>query len=126
MMLTRHCSEVKRLFATVVPLLLLAVSAVLASGDEMVRRYDETQVHILQRVAPAYPVIAHQMHLTGVVVLDMIVDQDGSVGKADAISGNPILTGAATSAARRWKFSPIMEDGKPTQAVVRVAFKFVE
>lgn len=125
-MLNSHGSQLKQILTPFVMLLLMVGSTALAKADTPVRHYDEAQVHILQRVAPAYPPIAHQMHLSGVVILDMLVNQDGSVGEADAVSGNPILTGAAESAAKHWKFSPIVEAGKPAQAVVRIAFKFVD
>lgn len=89
-------------------------------------RYAEEDVHILQKVAPTYPAIAHQIHLSGTVILDMDVAEDGSVDGASVVSGNPILSNGAVTAAKRWKFAPVTEDGKPVKATVRVAFKFTE
>jgi TonB family protein len=88
--------------------------------------YTEEDVHILQKVAPTYPTIAHQIHLSGTVILDMDVAEDGSVDGASVVSGNPILSNGAVTAAKRWKFAPVTEDGKPVKATVRVAFKFTE
>jgi TonB family protein len=105
---------------SVVSMLILAVT--LSAADA--HRYAEEEVHILQRVAPTYPVIAHQIHLSGVVVLDLNVDEEGKVDATETVSGNPILAGGAITAAKRWKFAPIMEEGKPAKATVRVAFKF--
>lgn len=115
----------KQALLAVAPLALLA-GAFSAKADETARRLDESQVHIIQKIAPSYPTIAHQMHLSGVVIMDVVVDESGNVAKAEPVNGNPILTGAAAMAARRWKFAPIVEDGKPVSAVVRVAFKFTE
>lgn len=78
----------------------------------------------IQKVQPTYSPIARQMNLTGRVLVDITVDTDGSVQKADVVSGNPILANSAVTAARRWKFQPFQADGKPTEAVVRIAFDF--
>jgi protein TonB len=64
------------------------------------------------------------MRLSGQVVLDMYVDESGSVEKADVVSGNPILGNAAVAAAKHWKFQPFQANGKAIKAVVRIAFDF--
>jgi TonB family protein len=75
----------------------------------------------IQKVQPAYSPIARQMNLTGRVLLDLTVNTDGSVEKADVVSGNPILGSSAVTAAKRWKFQPFQSDVKPAEAVVRIA-----
>ncbi|HEX4770317.1 MAG TPA: energy transducer TonB [Bryobacteraceae bacterium] len=107
----------------------LAISALFlgqSAKADAIRRYSEEDVRILQRVAPAYPAIAHQIHLSGMVILDMEVAEDGSVENASVVSGNPILSGGAVAAAKHWKFAPLTEDGKAVKGTVRVSFKFVE
>ncbi|MGH9619028.1 MAG: energy transducer TonB, partial [Bryobacteraceae bacterium] len=42
---------------------------------------------IVQKVRPAYPVLARQMRLSGHVVLDMYVGTSGKVEKANVVSG---------------------------------------
>lgn len=85
---------------------------------------DEAKKAALQKVQPTYPAIARQLNLAGRVVVDLTVNSDGSVEKVDVVNGNPILANAAVPAAKRWKFTPFQVDGKPTEAVVRIAFDF--
>lgn len=90
-------------------------------------RVDESEAkkNIVTKVEPEFPSIAKQMNLSGLVEVDIHIDETGKVDKVDAVSGNPILAGAATTAAKRWKFQPFDADGKPTKVVVRIAFNFV-
>jgi protein TonB len=90
-------------------------------------RVDESEAkkNIITKVEPEFPAIAKQMNLSGRVEVDIHVDEAGKVEKVDAVSGNPILAGAATNAAKHWKFQPFEADGKPTKVVVRVAFSFI-
>jgi protein TonB len=85
---------------------------------------DEAKKAALQKVQPSYPTIARQLNLSGRVLVDMTVNTAGAVEKVDVINGNPILAVATVPAAKRWKFSPFQVDGKPTEAIVRVAFEF--
>ena len=56
------------------------------------------------RVPPSYPEIARRMKVTGEVKLEVVVDADGKVKEARAVSGNRILAEAAEDAVRKWKF----------------------
>ena len=109
---------------------LASAALFLASGSvslfaQPVRIQDnEAQKAALQKVQPSYPAIARQLNLAGRVVVDLTVNAAGSVEKVDVVNGNPILANAAVPAAKRWKFTPFQVDGKPTEAVVRVAFDF--
>ncbi|MGC2658846.1 MAG: energy transducer TonB [Bryobacteraceae bacterium] len=85
----------------------------------------EAKKNIISKVEPAFPPIARQLNLSGKVEVDLYVDETGEVEKVDAISGNPILAGAAVNASKHWKFQPFQTDGKPSKAVVRIAFNFV-
>jgi outer membrane biosynthesis protein TonB len=46
------------------------------------------------------------------------------VEKAEIVSGNPLLSGAATTALKKWKFTPFTADGKPYRAQATIAFEF--
>lgn len=84
----------------------------------------EAQQSIVQKVRPDFPAIAKQMKLSGRVVVDLTVAEDGKVEKADVVSGNPILGTAAKNAAKQWTFRPFQENGKVSEAVVRINFDF--
>lgn len=61
---------------------------------------------IKSRVSPIYPEIAKRMKIGGVVKLEATVDADGKVTGVKAISGNRMLSDAAETAVKQWKFVP--------------------
>lgn len=122
-MLLKH--SLSRVLQTSVLLALITCSLAQLGLGQMRIEESEAKKNIITKVEPEFPAIAKQMNLSGRVEVDLHVDETGKVEKVDAVSGNPILAGAATSAAKRWKFQPFEADGKPTKVVVRVAFSFV-
>jgi TonB family protein len=95
-----------------------------AAADPLRVSEDEGRRAIVARTAPNIPPIAKQAHLSGRVVVDMTVSEDGNVEKVDVVSGNPILGGACVSAAKKWTFQPFKTEGKPCKAIVRASFEF--
>ncbi len=78
----------------------------------------------IEKTAPEYPPMAKQMRITGRVVVEAFVDLEGNVEKTQPVSGNAILSAAASRAVKMWKFKPFTVEGKPTKAIVRLAFTF--
>jgi periplasmic protein TonB len=76
------------------------------------------------RVPPVYPPAARQLHIEGTVELEAEITATGTVEKVNIVNGNPILTRAAADAVKRWKFQPIVSDGKPVRAVAPLSFSF--
>ncbi|MGE0404723.1 MAG: GAF domain-containing protein, partial [Candidatus Korobacteraceae bacterium] len=66
---------------------------------------------LIRRVEPSQPASARS--IGGAVVLSGTVGTDGSVSDIRAVSGHPLLVGAATTAFRDWKYDPAMLNGKP-------------
>jgi TonB family protein len=61
---------------------------------------------------PEYPAIARQAQASGAVTVQVTVDEEGNVVSAQAVSGHPLLRGAAVTAARLAKFSPTRVNGE--------------
>lgn len=59
----------------------------------------------IERYIPDYPALARAYKVQGDVIVEIIMDEQGRVIKAIAISGAPLLRGAAQAAARQWRFS---------------------
>src|SRR5437870_12544156 len=68
-----------------------------------------------RRVEPSYPPLAKAARVSGAVVVEVTVDEGGSVISARAISDHPLLKDAAIAAARGWKLSPAMLTGVPVK-----------
>ncbi len=77
-----------------------------------------------RRIEPRYPVAARAAHISGAVVVEVTVDVEGDVISARAVSGHPLLRGAALDAAWDWKFMPIVVQGRPIRVIGSITFNF--
>jgi TonB family protein len=75
-------------------------------------------------VKAIYPVQAEKDQLQGEVVVKLTVTESGDVDNVEVISGNPILARAAVDAARKWKFKPVIRNGKAVKASTKIPFDF--
>src|SRR5215468_7989915 len=66
-------------------------------------------------VQPPYPAIARSAHAAGQVRVQITIDENGNVVSAAAVSGHPLLQGAAVAAARQSKFTPTKLSGMPVK-----------
>ena len=80
---------------------------------------------LIRRIEPAYPEIARQARVSGTVILQVTVDEEGSVLEVKVLSGHPLLNDEAVRAVRQWKYSPTLLNGEPVPvtASVTVIFK---
>ena len=79
----------------------------------------------VKRVRPEYPDTAKNTGRQGTVLVNCIVLPDGTVGEARVTrSLDPILDKAAVAAAKQFRFSPGMKDGKPVSVRVPIEFTF--
>ena len=74
---------------------------------------------------PAYPAGAKAAGAQGTVTVRILVDEQGRVERAEAVSGHPALRPAAVEAARRARFSPTLVGGKPVKVSGTLTYNFV-
>lgn len=74
---------------------------------------------------PAYPPIARAAHAAGTVVVQVLIDEEGNVVQARAVSGHPLLQAACVAAAREAKFSPTRLEGEPVKVTGVIEYRFV-
>ena len=77
-----------------------------------------------EKVQPAYPPVARNMRVTGVVTVFVLVNEKGQVESVQRASGPALLQQAASDAARRWKFRPMLVDGQPVRVSGYINFNF--
>lgn len=75
---------------------------------------------------PRYPADALKEGKTGVTVLVVDIDAQGSVvgTQVERSSGDARLDAAAQEAAAKWRFNPAMKQGQPVASKVRVPVEF--
>ena len=92
---------------------------------ERIRQHSSVQsANLIYQVKPAYPPIARQTRTQGVVVLEAIIDRDGSIQSLRVISGHPLLTQAALDAVKQWKYRPTLLNGEPIEVITTVTVNF--
>ncbi|HEY5883681.1 MAG TPA: energy transducer TonB [Pyrinomonadaceae bacterium] len=74
--------------------------------------------------SPSYPDTARRMRMTGVVVVQVVVDETGKVISAEAGSGPSILKEAAVQAALKARFSPTKLSGQPVKVSGVINYRF--
>lgn len=79
----------------------------------------------VSKPAPVYPPEAKAAGAQGTVTVQVLVDEEGNVVSANAISGHPLLQDAAVRAARATRFAPTRLSGQPVKVSGVVTFKFV-
>jgi len=79
-------------------------------------------VHLVQ---PVYPQIAKQAHASGTVIVQVLIDEQGNVISAHALSGHPLLQAPALAAARGSKFEATTLSGQPVRVTGVIHYNFV-
>jgi protein TonB len=68
---------------------------------------------VINRVAPEYPILAHQAGIQGEVIISAVIDTKGNVVNMKVVSGPALLYEAAMKALAQWKFEPTYLNGEP-------------
>lgn len=74
---------------------------------------------------PAYPPAARAVRAAGAVTVQVLIDENGNVVSASAVSGHQLLKGAAVAAARSAKFSPTKLSGQAVKVSGVITYNFV-
>ena len=87
------------------------------------RTYAVSELKVKKQVAPAYPRGAQSKGMEGWVEVEFTVTEEGDVRDAKTRgSSASIFEGTSISAINRWRFEPVVEDGRPVP--VRAVLKF--
>jgi TonB family protein len=74
---------------------------------------------------PSYPPAARAVGASGAVSVQVLIDENGGVISAKAVSGHPLLQAAAVEAARGAKFAPTRLSGVPVRVAGIITYNFV-
>jgi len=74
---------------------------------------------------PVYSAAARAINAQGQVKVKIVIDENGRVVSADAVSGHPLLRNAAESAARQARFSPTLLSGEPISITGTIVYNFI-
>jgi outer membrane biosynthesis protein TonB len=74
---------------------------------------------------PNYPAAARAVQASGTVVIQVLIDLDGTVFTAYPLSGHPLLRLSARNAACSSRFSPTLLNGDPIKVSGVISYNFV-
>lgn len=78
----------------------------------------------IKDVRPAYPPIAREAGVSGVVIIEVRIGTDGSVEEAHVLRSIPLLDQAALDAVKQWQFVPTLMNGQPVPIRMTVTINF--
>jgi TonB family protein len=79
----------------------------------------------LSKPAPLYPDAARTQSASGVVTVEILIDEEGKVESVQGVRGHPLLQEAAVNAALQARFPPTRLSGKPVRVCGVLTYKFV-
>lgn len=103
-------------------LLIASVSVSMASFSPSLGQDRFDNPSVVQAVPPSYPLIARAANVSGVVLVEVKVDADGSVSGVRVTEGHKLLKSMAEKSARKWKFNAL---DKAKKRSVQLRFEFI-
>jgi TonB family protein len=78
----------------------------------------------IRNVTPAYPDIAKQARVQGVVILEATIGPRGDVTAVRVLRGIPLLDEAAIEAVKQWEYEPTLLHGVPVPVIMTVTVNY--
>jgi protein TonB len=78
----------------------------------------------VHNVNPAYPDIAKQARVQGIVILECTISPQGKVTDVKVLRGIPLLDQAAIDAVKQWTYTPTLLNGVPVPVIMTVTVNF--
>jgi len=79
---------------------------------------------LFKKVAPSYPQNALRMRVEGPVELVATISKNGDITHIKVVSGDAMLTKAASDAVKQWKYKPYLLNGEPVEIQTQVTVYF--
>lgn len=102
----------------------VAVPKVAAPQQTLKVSQGVTQGLLTKRVQPVYPPQAMQMHIQGAVQMLATISKEGKITSVKVLSGDPILSRAATDAVSQWRYKPYFLNGEPVEIQTQIMVNF--
>jgi periplasmic protein TonB len=78
----------------------------------------------IKDVKPVYPDMAQSARVSGAVIVEATIGEDGKVIDAKILRSVPMLDKAALDAVRQWEYTPTLLNGVPVPVVLTVTVTF--
>jgi protein TonB len=78
----------------------------------------------IRMVPPVYPPLARSARVSGVVVLEATLTEQGTVDAIRVVSGHPLLIEAAIACVKQWLYEPTLLNGVPVSVILQAKVRF--
>lgn len=82
------------------------------------------QGSLIRRVEPVYPPLARAARIQGPVLLSAIISKTGTIEHLQALSGHPMLVGAALEAVSQWRYRPYILNNETIEVQTEITVNF--
>jgi protein TonB len=79
---------------------------------------------LIHKEEPAYPTLARAARIQGDVILNAIIDTNGTIQNLQLVSGHPMLVPSALAAVRQWRYKPYLLNGQPVEVETTITVIF--
>lgn len=101
------------------------VEPVYLNGREVTRIGGEVKApERIRYVQPLYPADAQAARITGIVIIEALIDESGHVAKAKVVRSILGLDQAAIDAVMQWEYTPTLINGSPVPVMMTVTVNF--
>jgi len=79
----------------------------------------------ISKVDPTYPEVARKARISGIVIVECVIDKNGIVQNVQVLKALPFgLDQAAVEAVKKWKFRPGTLNGQPVDVIFNLTVNF--
>jgi periplasmic protein TonB len=95
-------------------------------GRIHIERNQRLGLAVISQDYPAYPDSAKKAQLEDQVIVRYVIGKDGRVSDVQIIShaNNPVFDESVLDAIRKWRFRPMVKEGKPVEVAHELAINF--
>jgi protein TonB len=73
---------------------------------------------------PEYPVFARSARIQGVVILEAVINERGTIERIKVLKSEPLLDAAAIAAVKDWRYTPTLLNGVPVSVLMTITINF--
>ena len=74
--------------------------------------------------SPEYPLIARSARKQGVVILEAVINERGTIERVKVLKSEPLLDAAAIAAVKDWRYTPTLLNGVPVSVLMTITINF--
>jgi TonB family protein len=79
---------------------------------------------LIDKVDPIYPELARRARISGRVIMEVTVNEEGFVSNVEVLSGHPLLREFAVEAVEQWQYAPTLLNGIPVPVISTIEVSF--